>query len=50
MPRLDSNIPLNIYLSTGSEFLSFARTTSDNNTFITLSDLLLKRIQKKDWI
>ena len=47
MPHLDSNIPLNIYCASKSfEVLRFTRTTSDINTFVTLSDRLLKRMQK----
>ena len=47
MPHLDSNIPSNIYYACESfEVLRFARTTSDINTFVTLSDRLLKRMQK----
>ena len=43
---LDSNIPLNIYYAS---IVSgrFARTTSDINTFVTLSHRLLKKIQKQ---
>ena len=47
IPHLDSNIPLNIYYaSIGSEILKFARTASDSKTFATLSNRLLKRMQK----
>ena len=43
---LDSNIPLDIYYAS---ILSgrFARTTSDINTFVTLSHRLLKKMQKQ---
>ena len=44
--QLDSNIPLSIdYASIVSEILKFARTASDINTFATLSNHLLKRMQ-----
>ena len=47
MPHLDSKIPSNIYYeSIGSETLRFVRNTSDVNTFVTLSNLILKRTQK----
>ena len=39
MPHLDSNVPSNVYKeSIGFEILRFARTMSDSNTFITLSN------------
>ena len=42
MPHLGRNIP-----SIGSEIVRFASTTSDIYTFSTLSNRLLKRIQKQ---
>ena len=46
MPHLDSNIPSNIYYASKSfEVLMITRTTSDINTFLTLSDRLLKRMR-----
>ena len=48
MPHFDSNIPSNIYYaSIGSGILSFVKTTSDINTFVTLSNRLLKRMKKQ---
>ena len=48
MPHLDNNIPSNIYnASMGSEILKFPVTTSDINTFVTLSLRFIKRIQKQ---
>ena len=48
MPHLDSNIPSNIYYAyIGSKILWFARTTLDKNTFLTLTNLLLKRMHKR---
>lgn len=48
IPYLEINIPSNIYYaSIGSEILNFARTTSHINTFVTLSNRLLKRMQKQ---
>ena len=48
MSHLDTNISWNIYYaSIGSENLRCIRTTSDINTFATLSNRLLKRIQKQ---
>ena len=48
MPHLDNNIPSNIYnTSMGSEILKFPITTSDINTFVTLSLRFIKRIQKQ---
>ena len=47
MPHLDSNFPSNIYYtSTFSEFLRFTRITLNMNTFVGLSNRLLKRIHK----
>ena len=43
MPHMNSNIPSNIYYAS----IDSSRTTSDINTFITLSNCLLKRIQKQ---
>ena len=49
MPQFDSNITWNIYCaSIGSEILKFARTISDMNTFVTLSNRLLKMMQKQE--
>ena len=48
MSCLDSNIPSNVYYaSIGSEILRFARTTSDENIFVTLSNPVLKRMHKQ---
>ena len=48
MPHLGSNIPSNIYYaSIGSEVSKFARTTSNINNFVTLSNRLLKKMQKE---
>ena len=48
MPHLDNNIPSNIYYaSIGFEILRFTWTTSDINTFVTLSNRILKRKQKQ---
>ena len=47
MSHLDNNIPSNIYYaSIRSENIRFARTTFDINSFLTLSNRLLKRMQK----
>ena len=47
MSQLDSNIPSNIYYgSLESEIISFARTTTDSNTFITIANQFLKWVQK----
>ena len=47
MQNLDSNILSNVYYaSICSEILRFDRATSDMNTFVTLPNLLLKRMQK----
>ena len=48
MRHLDSSIPSNIYYtSIGSKIPRFDRTASDSNTFIRLSNQLLKRMQKQ---
>ena len=48
MPHLDNNIPSNIYYaSIDFEILRFTWTTSDINTFVTLSNRILKRKQKQ---
>ena len=48
MPYLNGKISSNIYYtSVGSEVLRLARSTSDINVFVTLSNCLLKRIQEK---
>ena len=49
MPHLDSNILSNIYYaSLASQILRFHRNTSGSNTFITLVNQLIKRIQMQD--
>ena len=48
MPHVDGNIPSIIYSTfVGSEIFRFARTTSDMNTTVTLSNRHLKRLQRK---
>ena len=48
MSHLDSYIPLNIYYtSISSEIVGFVRTTSEINAFVTLSNGLLKKMQKQ---
>ena len=48
MPHLDSNNPSNIYYaSIDSKMLRFARSTLDINTFVTLSNHILTRMQKQ---
>ena len=48
MPHLDSNITSNIYYAyIGSKMLWLARTTLDKNTFLTLTNRLLKRMHKR---
>ena len=48
MLHLDSNIPSNIYYpSIGTEILRFGGTTSDKNTFATISYSILKKMQKQ---
>ena len=45
----DSIIPSNIYYaSIGSKILMHFKTNSDKNTFVTLSNRLLKRIRNKE--
>ena len=45
----DSIISSNIYYaSIGSKILMFFKTNSDKNTFVTLSNRLLKRIRNKE--
>ena len=49
MLHWDINIPSSINnTSIGSERLRFTRTTFDINTYVTLSDRLLKKMQKKE--
>ena len=49
MLHLDSNIPSSINnASIGSERLRFTRTTFGINTYVTLSDRLLKKMEKKE--
>ena len=48
MSRFNNNILSNIYFaSIGSEVLSFARTISEINSFVKLSNRRLKKMQKQ---